>query len=146
MYRVIQGVYKVVPGVYKLIPGVYKVIRGGYKVIPGVYKVATNLISFPTLPFFSLISFFPFPFPSYFLLFHFRIPFPLPFPFFSPRLAFPFPSPFSFLLIIKNYKRGTTLLPTSLPRLLFFLPGFSSSPTSRFYSPPPSSGKGNYSP
>ena len=34
-----------------------------------IYKVATNLISFPTLPFFNLITFFSLPFPFPFLFF-----------------------------------------------------------------------------
>ena len=61
----------------------------------GVYKVATNLISFPAIPFFNFFSFFAFPLPSFFLLLLFSNPFPFlpPFPVYppsAPLLPLPF--------------------------------------------------------
>ena len=61
-----------------------------------MYKVTTNFIYFPNLPIpnTSILPF-PFPFPSYYLLFNIRFPFPLPFPSFLPcflSLLLPFPS------------------------------------------------------
>ena len=67
--------------------------------ILGVYKIATNLISFPSLPFFNLSLLLPFPSlsPLFFFFFHLSPFLPLPFPIFP--LPFPFPSsPFYFLL------------------------------------------------
>ena len=70
---------------------------------PGVYKVSINLISFSTLPFFTLL----FSFPSIFPLSSFPtcLPFPffpLPYPFHSLSLPFPFPSLFPHLIVFPN--------------------------------------------